>query len=120
MKNTTVFDNNTFRLYIPFQKYLVLENILKKENITYSIDFDLPNSVTDFVRFYFDKKNEKRLNQILMENGIESTDDFFVSSDFKTERKTFFLFLIFFGILLGCVFIYYLISVCPFFVIFKI
>ena len=67
MKNKTVFDNNIFRLYIPFRKYLTLESILKEENIKFYIDFETPNSVTDFVRFYFEKKDElsyKDLNYI--------------------------------------------------------
>ena len=91
MKNKTVFDNNIFRLYIPFRKYLTLESILKEENIKFYIDFGTPNSVTDFVRFYFEKKDEILVNQILSKNEIEATDDFFVGADFKKEQKVFFL-----------------------------
>ena len=109
MKNTTVFNNNTFRLYIPFRKYIDFENILKKQNIDYSIDFEMPNSLTDFARFYFDKRDEKLVNQLLIENEIDATDDFFVPADYKKEQKIFHLYLKFAGILLLFVFIYYLI-----------
>ncbi|MBU8881657.1 hypothetical protein KSK37_01025 [Kaistella sp. DKR-2] len=93
MKNPTVFDKSTFRLYIPFRKYLTLESILKEENVKFYIDFETPNSVTDFVRFYFEKKDEILVNQILSENEIEATDDFFVPADFKKEQKVFILYL---------------------------
>ena len=109
MKNTTVFNNNTFRLYIPFRKYIDFENVLQKKNIDYSIDFEMPNSLTDFARFYFDKRDEKLVNELLIENKIDATDDFFVPADYKKEQKTFLLYLKFFGILLLCVFIYYFI-----------
>ena len=110
MKNKTVFDNNTFRLYIPFGKYLTLESILKEENIKFHIDFQTPNSVTDFVRFYFEKKDEILVNQILSRHEIEATDDFFVPADFKKEQKVFTLYLKLFGILLTFVLLYYLIQ----------
>lgn len=50
------------------------------------------------------------MNQILSENEIESTDDFFVSADFKKEQKVFILYLKTFGILLTIVLFYYLIQ----------
>ena len=109
MKSTTVFNNNTYRLYIPFRKYIEFENILKKQNIDYSIDFEMPNSLTDFARFYFDKRDEKLVNQLLIENEIDATDDFFVPADYKKEQKTFHLYLKFAGILFLFLFIYYLI-----------
>lgn len=62
MKNPTVFDKSTFRLYIPFRKYPTLESILKEENVKFYIDFETPNSVTDFVRFYFEKKDSCESN----------------------------------------------------------
>ena len=110
MKNKTVFDNNIFRLYIPIRKYLTLESILKEENIKFYIDFETPNSVTDFVRFYFEKKDEILVNQILSKNEIEATDDFFVPADFKKEQKVFILYLKIFGILLTILLLYYLIQ----------
>ena len=110
MKNKTVFDNNIFRLYIPFRKYLTLESILKEENIKFYIDFETPNSVTDFVRFYFEKKDEILVNQIFIKNEIEATDDFLVPADFKKEQKVFILYLKIFGILLTILLLYYLIQ----------
>ena len=74
MKGKTVFNDDIFRIYIPFRKYLALEDILKKQNIQYSIDFEMPNSVTDVVRFYFDKKDKELVNDILIENGIVIND----------------------------------------------
>ena len=109
MTNSTVFNENLFRIYIPFRKYLKVEGILISQNIDYSIDFEMPNSVTDFVRFYFNKKDEKLVNRILSENEIEASDDFFVPSDFKIEQKVFLLYLKIFGILLFLVFATYLI-----------
>ena len=107
--NSTVFNENLFRIYIPFRKYLELEGILMSQNIDYSIDFEMPNSVTDFVRFYFNKKDEKLVSRILSENEIEASDDFFVPSDFKIEQKVFLLYLKIFGTLLFLVFATYLI-----------
>lgn len=69
----------------------------------------MPNSVTDFVRFYFNKKDEKLVSRILSENEIEASDDFFVPSDFKIEQKVFLLYLKIFGTLLFLVFATYLI-----------
>ena len=109
MKGKTVFNDDIFRIYIPFRKYLALEDILKKQNIQYSIDFEMPNSVTDVVRFYFDKKDKELVNDILIENGIETSDDFFTATDHKNDQKIFLLFLKFFGILALFVLIYYLI-----------
>ena len=109
VENSTVFNENLFRIYIPFRKYLKFEGILISQNIDYSIDFEMPNSVTDFVRFYFNKKDEKLVNRILSENEIEASDDFFVPSDFKIEQKVFLLYLKIFGILLFLVFATYLI-----------
>lgn len=109
MKTKTVFNNNSFRLYIPFRKYLALEDILIKQKIQYSIDFEIPNSVTDFVRFYFDKNDEELVNRILIENSIVTSDDFFATSDHKSEQKIFLLFLKFVGVLSLLVLIYYLI-----------
>ena len=48
----------------------------------------MPNSLTDFARFYFDKRDEKLVNQLLIENEIDATDDFFVPADYKKEHKT--------------------------------
>ena len=79
--------------------------ILKKQNIDYTIDFEMPNSLTDFARFYFDKRDEKLVNQLLIENEIDATDDFFVPADYKKEQKTFHLYLKFAGILLLFLFI---------------
>ena len=109
VENSTIFNENLFRIYIPFRKYLKFEGILISQNIDYSIDFEMPNSVTDFVRFYFNKKDEKLVNRILSENEIEASDDFFVPSDFKIEQKVFLLYLKIFGILLFLVFATYLI-----------
>ena len=109
MKSKTVFNNNSFRLYIPFRKYLALEDILIKQKIQYSIDFEMPNSVTDFVRFYFHKNDEELVNKIIIDNGIETNDDFFTTSDHKSEQKIFLLFLKFIGVLSLLVLIYYLI-----------
>ncbi len=109
MKNTSVFNHNTFRLYIPFRKYIDFENILKEQNIDYSIDFDMPNSITDFARFYFDKKDENLVNQLIIENEINATDDFFIPSDYKKEQKMFLIYLKFFGILLLGVIVYFFI-----------
>lgn len=111
LKNTTVFNNNTYRLYIPFRKYIGFENILKKLNVDYSIDFEMPNSLTDFVRFYFDKRDQILINQLLIENKIEATDDFYVPADYEEGQKTFYFYLKFVGTLLFCVFIYYLIHI---------
>ena len=33
MKKITVFDKNRFRVYVPYRKYLELENLLNGENI---------------------------------------------------------------------------------------
>ena len=109
MKSKTIFNNNSFRLYIPFRKYLVLEDILIKQKIQYSIDFEMPNSVTYLVRFYFHKNDEELVNKIIIENGIETNDDYFTTSDHKNEQKIFILFLKFVGVLSLLVLIYYLI-----------
>ncbi len=109
MKSKTVFNNNSFRLYIPFRKYIELEDILKQQHIEYWIDFEIPNSVTDFVRFYFHKNDEELVNRIIIENRIETSDDFFATSDHKSEQKIFLLFLKFVGVLSLLVLIYYFI-----------
>lgn len=91
LAKSNCFYNNTLRLYIPFRKYIEFESILKDHSIKYSIDFATPNSMTDFVRFYFDTKDRSTVDELLTKNEINTTDDFFVTTDFKNENQQFFL-----------------------------
>ena len=100
MKKITVFDKNRFRVYVPYRKYLELENLLNGENIQYRIDLDMPSSISNLVRFYFKKEDFEIVEQILKKNDIQVTDDFYVPSDYKQNQKYFALYLKFFSTLL--------------------
>ena len=64
IENSTIFDSNKFRLYIPYRKLIVLENFLNENNIEYWSDLEMPNLLSDLVRIYFHKKNAKEIEDI--------------------------------------------------------
>ena len=109
IENSTIFDSNKFRLYIPYRKLIVLENFLNENNIEYWSDLEMPNSLSDLVRIYFHKKDEKEIEDILKKLQIQASDDFHVPSDYEQNKKIQILYFKFFGILLALVLIIYFI-----------
>ena len=100
MKDITIFDEKYFRIYVPYRIYLKLEHLLNQYNIQYYIDFNMPNSVSNLVRFYFKKEDFEIVEKLLKKNDIQVTDDFYVPSDYKQNQKYFALYLKFFATLL--------------------
>lgn len=105
IENSTIFDSNKFRLYIPYRNLFALENFLNENNIEYWTDLEMPNSLSELIRIYFYKKDASEIENILKKLQIQATDDFFVPSDYKQNQKIQILYFKFFGILFGIVLI---------------
>lgn len=99
MNKSSIFDSDTFRLYVPLKKHIELEGILDKNNIKYWIDFENPNTSSYYVRIYFKLNDEAEVNQILMQHDIPTNSDFAEPMDVKQNQKVFLLYLKFFAIL---------------------
>lgn len=106
MQNPTIFDDNHFRIYIPFVDYLRVEALLQEENINYYLDLEAPTAGS--VRFYFDKKDESQVNDLLVKHQISATNDFRIPSDYQRSQKASLLYFKVLGVLLLIVLVYYL------------
>ncbi|MEY8761075.1 hypothetical protein [Chryseobacterium tongliaoense] len=89
----TIFDQDQYRIYIPYRKYIAFEGKLLDSEIEYWIDFQMPGSL-DPVRFYFNKKDSDRVEKILKENHFLTTDDFSSTFDYRQSRKFYLLYII--------------------------
>jgi len=85
----TIFDNEQYRIYIPFRKSIEFESKLCEANIEYWTDSEMQTASGD-IRFYFNKKDAARIEKILKENKIQSADDFKVPSDYPAYQKLYF------------------------------
>ncbi|MDQ1805768.1 hypothetical protein RAH57_17385 [Chryseobacterium sp. CKR4-1] len=63
----TIFDNEQYRIYIPFRKSIDFESKLCEANIEYWTDSEMQTASVD-IRFYFNKKDAAGIEKILKEN----------------------------------------------------
>lgn len=86
----TIFDRDQYRIYVPFRKSIELESRLIEVKIDYWIDLEMQYTASDYVRFYFNKKDADIVEKLLRENEIQTTDDFKVPADYLHNRKIYF------------------------------
>ncbi|MBK1895136.1 bromodomain-containing protein [Chryseobacterium paridis] len=90
MMKPTIFDNDQYRIYVPFRKSIELENRLIDAKIDYWIDLEMHYTSSDYKRFYFNKKDANVVEKLLKENEIQTTDDFKAPADYLHNRKIYF------------------------------
>ncbi|ASW74461.1 hypothetical protein IQ37_13380 [Chryseobacterium piperi] len=95
-----IFDDNLYRIHIPYRNYLEFENKLLHEDIEYWVDFEMKYPGSDTLRFYFKKNDAPAVDTLLKKHSIHATDNFKAPFDYRQDQKFFLLYIVSFIILL--------------------
>ena len=76
-----------FKLYISLKDKICFESELFHNNIEHYFDFDEQSSNGECLRYYFLESDSKRIDEILIKNGIITFTESNIIGDFQENSK---------------------------------
>lgn len=92
---SAIFDDNLYRIHVPYRKHLTLENKLVRSGIEYWVDFEMhvPGSHLFTLGFYFNKNDANAIQTLLKKHSIQATDHLKTPSRFQQSHSFFILYI---------------------------
>ncbi|MBD0777985.1 hypothetical protein HPE56_09280 [Maribacter sp. ANRC-HE7] len=86
--------NEHYTLYVLLKDKTVFESELRQNGILWRSDFDNQPNIDDGIRYYLSEIDMQKIDQIIIENGIEAQKDTPLANDFKDKKKVMKMYLV--------------------------
>ena len=113
--NSTLSENNFdiklkehFKLYVLLKDKIIFESELQKSGIKYYSEINEQPSIDGGIRYFLLDSDVKKIDRIIIENGIVANTESNLISDFRDEKKVMKLYIVIAGVVIG---IFILISI---------